>query len=73
MKSRKWIWAIALLPMVCVSLVAQEPANEEAAQPAEQAPPPASEPSPAPSAAPEERPPDEELSVDNNLSFPVDI
>lgn len=74
MKIRKWLWGLALLPMAGVTLVAQEPGtNESAAQPAEQAPAPATDDQPPPSSAQESDPPEEQVSADNNLSFPVDI
>jgi hypothetical protein len=74
MKIRKWLWGIALLPLMCVTLVAQEPKGEDpAAQAADQAPAPAAEDQAAPSSNEEPDPPDEQVSADNNLSFPVDI
>ena len=54
---------------------AQAPAQPPAQKPAPtQAPAPAAETAPAPEPAKnDELPPDERVSADNNLSFPVDI
>jgi len=79
MKSRKWLWAFALLPLVCLPLIAQEPkAGDSGAQNQQEAPAPQADPPPAeqqPEPATEQEPvqPEERVSADNNLSFPVDI
>lgn len=70
MRRRKWLLP-AVLPLTCAGLLAQERAQEPAQ------PSPATESTAAPkeeAAAPEPRErPDEQVSADNNLSFPVDI
>jgi len=70
MKSRRWLWALAALPLV-VPLIA-----EETRPPADQPPPagsaPAEDKPEQPSDAPAE-PADEHISADNSLTFPVDI
>jgi hypothetical protein len=77
MKIRKWLWGVALLSLMCVTLVAQEPKSEDpaaqAADEAGQAPAPVAADRPAPSSTEEPDPPEEQVSADNNLSFPVDI
>ncbi len=78
MKSRKWLWAFALLPLFCLPLIAQEPrAGDPGAQDQQEAPPqaesPPAEQQPEPPTAKEPAQPEERVSVDNNLSFPVDI
>lgn len=76
MKHRRWLWALAALPLVGVPLIAQQvpPAESPAPVPApepEEAPPPEDTPEPVSREA--AQPADERLSVDNSLSFPVDI
>jgi hypothetical protein len=77
---RRHVWMLALvplaLPLLWWPLGAQEPAAEAPrSTPAET--PAAKEPSPAADAAAEPAPkdtaPEEQVSADNNLSFPVDI
>jgi hypothetical protein len=73
MKPRAWLLACALLPLACAGLLAQEPAAQEPAP----TPAPAAEPPAGPGAEPAEpdepAPPEEQVSADSNLSFPVDI
>lgn len=70
MKTKKWLWAFAVLPLVCVPLVAQEQkTGDPEATPAE--PPTEGKPDAASQQQPD--PPEERVSADNNLSFPVDI
>jgi hypothetical protein len=75
---RSLLWMMTLAVPASLLLLPLK-AQEKSAPPA---PPPAptSEPVPAPAPAPapepakgEELPPDERVSADNNLSFPVDI
>ena len=80
MKRKTWLWAFAVLPLACLPLVAQEPKAEDSAEPvAGQATAPAEPPAEAPAdtkpeaAARQPDPPEERVSADNNLSFPVDI
>lgn len=82
MKHRRWLWALAALPLVGVPLIAQQVPPVESSAPAP-APAPASAPAPEEAPPPEDtpepvsreaaQPADERLSVDNSLSFPVDI
>ena len=68
-RSLLWMMVLALPAslLLLLPLKAQE-------KPAPTAPQPAAEPSPAAEPAKgDELPPDEQVSADNNLSFPVDI
>jgi hypothetical protein len=74
---KKWLLGFMLLPLVGVSLLAQEPATEDTPAPTEEQQPEAAG-SPAadkPDNTPPRQPdqPEERVSADNNLSFPVDI
>lgn len=82
---RRWWVLVAAVPLACLPLVAQETAPPPA-EPAKPAPPPASESAPEASKpadppadakvaeqAAAEGAPEERVSADNNLSFPVDI
>jgi hypothetical protein len=60
---KRWLWALAALPLCGVPLVAQQVPGE--------APPAQDTPEPVTSEA--ATPADERLSVDNSLSFPADI
>ncbi len=74
MRSGKWLWGIALLPLAGVTLVAQEQKDEDRpAQAADQPPAPANRDQPEASSAQQPAAPDDQVSADNNLSFPVDI
>lgn len=79
MKSRRWLWVFALLPLTGLPLIAQEPgAEDSAAQNQDEAPVPPSGVSPSgqqavPAAEQQPEQPEEQVSADNNLSFPVDI
>jgi hypothetical protein len=73
MKNRKWLWAFAVLPLVCASLVAQEPKDGDPKAPAQEQAPPEPAPGESTPADKEPDPPEEHVSADNNLSFPVDI
>ncbi len=76
MRRRTWLWTLAALPLIGVPLIAQQtPPPESAAPvpvtPARETPPP--EEVPEPVSREDAEPADERLSVDNSLSFPVDI
>jgi len=77
MRSRRWLWSFAVLPLVGVPLIAQESkppvAADTAVAPADKAPAPAAEDAPEPASQQPPEPPDEHLSADNSLSYPVDI
>jgi hypothetical protein len=81
MKRKHWWWGLAVLPVVCVPLVAQESKPQAPAEPqptpaAAATAPAAAKPAadkPEPAAQQPAEPPDERLSADNTLSFPVDI
>ena len=83
MKSRRWLWGFALLPLTCLPLIAQEAGQQDTptqtpGQTPAQTQAPAADTSRAqeasdPDAGEESAPPDEHVSADNNLSFPVDI
>lgn len=65
-------WLLALAPPASLLLLLPLSAQEKS-PPASPQPPPA-QPAPAPEPAKDdELPPDERVSADNNLSFPVDI
>jgi hypothetical protein len=75
MAKRRWWWLlVALVPLLYLPLRAQETQpTGPATAPATPAPA-AAEPAPTPAeAAPEPKPTEEQVSADNNLSFPVDI
>lgn len=82
MSNRKWLWALAALPLVGLPLIAQEAATTPP-EPAVPQQAPAPEPKPADTDGEQEdadqassddkRPADERMSADNNISFPVDI
>ncbi len=85
----RWLLAAALVPLLYLPLRAAESPPTDAAESAEPVPLPdraaspqsadetgdeaATTPRSAASGDEEERAPEEELSLDNNLSFPVDI
>lgn len=75
MRPGKLLWMFAMLPLVLVSAGAQEPAAQEPdpEQPPVAATEPPAEEDPEPTAPPEPEPVEEQVSADNNLSFPVDI
>lgn len=80
-RSRLW-WLLAAVPLAYLPLAAQEapaPADAPVESGSPPAAPPVEEKSPPVNAdggqrpAPRDEPPDERVSADNNLSFPVDI
>jgi hypothetical protein len=75
MRPGKLLWLFALLPLVLVSAGAQEPAAQEPVpeQPPAAATEPPAEDKPEPASPPAPEPVEEQVSADNNLSFPVDI
>jgi hypothetical protein len=76
MKTRGRLLVLLLLPLACAGLLAQERAAQEptqAPEPAAGTPARPGEDSAPPDAPDEPGPPEEEVSADNNLSFPVDI
>jgi hypothetical protein len=60
---KKWLWALAALPLFGLPLVAQQVPGEA----------PSAQDTPEPVSSEPATPADERLSVDNSLSFPVDI
>ena len=76
-RSALWMTALAVLAsLLLLPLRAQDkPApTSPPTSPPTPTPPPAAEPAPSPEPAKgDELPPDERVSADNNLSFPVDI
>jgi hypothetical protein len=72
MIARRW-WLLAALVPLYLPLRAQETQPAEAPPATEPAPAAAEPPATPVEAAPEPRPPEEQVSADNNLSFPVDI
>lgn len=77
----RWLFILPLLPLLGVPLIAQESDAPAADEPAPAQPAPVRPEAPAPAADEEEeefvpdprRGPEERVSADNNLSFPVDI
>ncbi len=77
--SRRWLFGLGVLPLLCLPLAAQEttppepPPQRQAPAPVAQAPEaPAPDAAEAPSKDKPE-PVDERISADNNITFPVDI
>ncbi len=84
MKVRHWLWLMVALPLLCLPRVMREGRSQEAAAPVKEAAPgnadiTATPAAPAPEAdaaeppAADEADDQEQVSADNNLSFPVDI
>jgi hypothetical protein len=77
MKMKRWLWALAALPLIYLPLAAQERKTEPAASPGTEPAPaaPAQQASDDPEAVSQDAPPpaDERYTLDSNLTFPADI
>lgn len=74
MKAKRWLWALAALPVIVLPLIAGESRPEPPAASATPAPGNADAAEAPEAASPQQpEPADERISADNSLSYPVDI